>query len=145
VQVPYQPELGDLMVTGLTAEAMATRASAKQSLRDAAGAYDLSVGRTADFAATPTAGPSHALAELRFKKEEALASSGALGPSAVAPGGLVLVRPFQWTPEIPGTKWLSSVRATGDSSMVETITSGPLPNASLQPLDNNIGQRTTPK
>jgi hypothetical protein len=60
----------------------------------------------------------------------------------VAPGARVVVGPIAWTPEAPGTKLLLSVGAAGDLSTLDLVTSRPVPNARLVPLDNNLAQRT---
>jgi hypothetical protein len=60
----------------------------------------------------------------------------------IPPGGSAMVGPFQWTPQFANTKVLFGVSASGDVSNLETMTGGPILNARLVPLDNNVAQRT---
>lgn len=70
-----------------------------------------------------------------------------LSPATVAvanplpPGGNQVVGPFPWTPQAAGESLLFGVSAAGDRSNFETVTAGPIPNARLVPLDNNIAER----
>lgn len=61
---------------------------------------------------------------------------------AIPPGGNAVVGPFPWTPQSEGESLLFAVSAPGDRSNLESVTSGPIPNARLVPLDNNIAQRS---
>ncbi len=61
---------------------------------------------------------------------------------SIAPGGSVMVGPFQWTPQFPGHKVLFSASAAGDVSTLETLTSGAIMNSRLVLLENNLAQRT---
>jgi zinc metalloprotease ZmpB len=63
-------------------------------------------------------------------------------PAALPAGGAIVVGPFAWTPEFANDTLLFGVSATGDRSNLETVTAGPIANARLVPLDNNIAQRT---
>jgi hypothetical protein len=62
-------------------------------------------------------------------------------PAAISPGGAVVVGPFPWTPQAAGDSLLFGVSAAGDRSNLETVTAGPIRNARIVPLDNNIAQR----
>ncbi len=68
-------------------------------------------------------------------------------PGSIAPGGTVLVGPFQWTPSTVGHEcMLMVVSATGDLSNADSASGlpcaiGPTPHWRLVPFDNNIGQR----
>jgi hypothetical protein len=60
-------------------------------------------------------------------------------PRAVAVG--VAIGPM-WQPQSDGESVLLAVSAAGDRSHLETVTAGPVTNAHLVPIDNNIAQRT---
>jgi zinc metalloprotease ZmpB len=61
-------------------------------------------------------------------------------PGALAPGGRVVVGPFEWTPEFEGARLLVSVTADGDVSHLDGIAT-PTSNSRLVPVDNNIAER----
>lgn len=63
-------------------------------------------------------------------------------PNPIQPGESQLVGPFPWKPQAAGESLLFAVSAEGDRSNLEIVTAGPIPNARLVRLDNNIGQRT---
>lgn len=62
-------------------------------------------------------------------------------PGSIPPGAEVVVGPFPWTPQATGENLLFGVSAAGDRSNLETVTAGPIRNARLVALDNNIAQR----
>lgn len=66
-----------------------------------------------------------------------------LSASNIAPGGEVIVGPFQWTPAIAGHECLlAMVDADGDLSNANNITGAQsIPHWRLVPFDNNIAQR----
>ena len=65
----------------------------------------------------------------------------------IAPGGTVLVGPFEWTPTVVGHECLLATATTpGDLSNIDAASGrpcalGPTPHWRLVPYDNNIGQR----
>jgi hypothetical protein len=59
----------------------------------------------------------------------------------IPPGGSAIVGPFAWIPQFDGERLLFEVSAPGDRSTLEKVTAGPIPNARLVPLDNNLAQR----
>ncbi|MGH9371430.1 MAG: hypothetical protein ACRD15_07865, partial [Vicinamibacterales bacterium] len=65
----------------------------------------------------------------------------------VAPGAIVTVGPFEWTPEVVGHECLLVyVSATGDLANADAASmlacaAGPTPHWRLVPFDNNIAQR----
>lgn len=60
----------------------------------------------------------------------------------IPPGGDIVVGPFPWTPQAVGENLLFAVSAAGDRSNLENVTAGPILNALLVSLDNNIAQRS---
>ena len=68
-------------------------------------------------------------------------------------GTSVVVGPLKWNPEQFGERILAHVSADGDLSNIDPAWKpkplpcykGPIPNKSLVPFDNNIGQRTLPR
>lgn len=63
-------------------------------------------------------------------------------PGTVVSGGLIVVGPFTWTPQFANQPVLFSASAPGDVSNLDTVTAGPVQNARLVLLDNNLAQRT---
>ena len=64
-----------------------------------------------------------------------------LEAGSIASQGDVIIGPFEWTPtQLGNVNILASVSATGDTSNAETV-NGPISNARLVPLDNNLAQR----
>lgn len=62
-------------------------------------------------------------------------------PADIAPGGDVVVGPFEWTPMVEGHECLLAIAsADGDPGNDTTATSS-IPHSRLVPFDNNIGQR----
>lgn len=59
----------------------------------------------------------------------------------IPPGGTAVAGPFPWTPLADGDNLLFGVSAEGDRSNLETVTAGPVLNARLVALDNNIAQK----
>jgi zinc metalloprotease ZmpB len=68
-------------------------------------------------------------------------------PGTIAPGAMVLVGPFEWTPTEVGHECMLMVAsATGDLSNADPASglpcaTGPTPHWRLVPFDNNMGQR----
>lgn len=63
-------------------------------------------------------------------------------PGSIVPDGESIVGPFPWIPQAPGESLLLAVSAAGDHSNLESVTAGPIANARLIQLDNNLAQRT---
>jgi hypothetical protein len=78
---------------------------------------------------------------------QAMTTASNTVPGTIAPGAIVLVGPFEWTPsEIGHECMLMSVSATGDLSNADAASglpcaAGPTPHWRLVPFDNNLGQR----
>jgi hypothetical protein len=54
----------------------------------------------------------------------------------------VVVGPFAWTPQYAGESLLFAADAAGDRSTIDLVTAGPIANARLVPLDNNLAQKS---
>lgn len=74
-------------------------------------------------------------------------TTGAIAAPNVAPGGDVIVGPFEWTPEVIGHECLlvtvsaDGDRANTDPASMSPAATGPIPHWRLVPFDNNIAQR----
>ena len=65
---------------------------------------------------------------------------------SIAPGGMITVGPFEWTPTVAGRGLLVWASADGDRANIDAATgfpcaTGPTPHWRFVPFDNNVAQR----